>query len=105
MGLAGRPADISALMAEIEGCPLPWPAVLADAVVAVMARVATQAVLPRLARGLLAAAGRGLPATGAHDYAAELARLADAYPQTWSPLLRSAAETIALRRAFLEEIR
>ena len=92
-------------MAEIEGCPLPWPAVLADAVVAVMARVATQAVLPRLARGLLAAAGRGLPAAGDRDYAAGLARLADAYPQTWSPLLRSAAETIALRRAFLEEIR
>ena len=105
LGLAGRLADISALMAEIEGCPHPWPAVLADAVVAVMARVATLAVLPRLARGLLAAAGRGLPAAGARDYAAELARLADAYPQTWSPLLRSAAETIALRRAFLEEIR
>ncbi len=105
LGLAGRAADINAVMAEIAGFPLPWPAVLADAVMAVMARVATQAVLPRLARGLLAAAGRGLPAAGARDYAADLARLADAHPQTWSPLLRSAAETIALRRAFLEEIR
>ena len=92
-------------MSEIAGFPDPWPAVLADAVLAVLARAATQAVLPRLARGLLAAAGRGLPAAGARDYAAELARLAEAYPQTWSPLLRSAAETIALRRAFLEEIR
>jgi hypothetical protein len=93
------------VIAEMAGCPVPWPTVLADAVTAILGRVATQAVLPRLARGLLAAAARGLPATGDRDYAAELARLASAYPQTWSPLLRSAAETIALRRAFLEEIR
>ena len=105
VNLAGRPAEVSAVMSEIAGHPDPWPGVLADAVLAVLARAATQAVLPRLARGLLAAAGRGLPAAGARDYAAELARLAEAYPQTWSPLLRSAAETIALRRAFLEEIR
>jgi hypothetical protein len=108
MNLGGRSADVNAMMAEIVGCPDPWPDVLADAVLAVLARAATQAVLPRLARGLLAAAGRGLPAgtsAGTRDYAAELARLAEAYPQTWSPLLRSAAETIALRRAFLEEIR
>ena len=91
-------------MSEIAGCPLPWPAVLADAVVTVIGRAATQAMLPRLARGLLAAAGRGLPATGTRDYAAELTRLADAKPQTWTQLVRSAAETIALRRAFLEEI-
>jgi hypothetical protein len=105
MNLAGRPADVNAAITEIAGCPVPWPTVLADAVTAILGRAATQAVLPRLARGLLAAAARGLPATGDRDYAAELARLASAYPQTWSPLLRSAAETIALRRAFLEEIR
>ncbi len=102
---AGRHAEVGDALAEIAGCPVPWPPVLADAVAAALARAATQAVLPRLARGLLAAAGRGLPAAGARDYAAELARLADTCPHTWSPLLRSAAETIALRRAFLEEIR
>ncbi len=73
--------------------------------VALLGSAATQTALPRSPRGLLDAAARGLPATGDRDYAAELTRLASAYPQTWSPLLRSAAETITLRRAFLEEIR
>jgi hypothetical protein len=50
-------------------------------------------------------AARGLPAIGGRDYAVELTRLADAHPQTWSPLLRKTVETILLRRAFLEEIR
>jgi hypothetical protein len=103
--LAAKPADVNATIAEIAGFPVPWPIPLADAAVAKLGRAAALAVLPRLARALLAAAGRGLPAIGVRDYAAELTRLADAHPQTWSPLLRSAAETIALRRAFLEEIR
>ena len=33
-----------------------------------------------------------------------LTRLADARPQNWTPLVRKTAETILLRRAFLEEI-
>ena len=93
------------VIAEIGGGPVPWPAVLADAVLAVLGRVAPLTVLPRLPRGLLDMAARGLPADGGRDYAAELARLADAHPQTWSPLLRKTVETILLRRAFLEEIR
>jgi hypothetical protein len=102
---SGKPADAYAAIAAVASCPVPWPAALADAVVAVLGRAATLAVLPRLPRGLLDAAARGLPAAGDRDYAAELVRLAGAHPQTWSPLLRSAAETITLRRAFLEEIR
>ena len=84
---------------------MPWPGDLADAVIAVLGRAAPLAVLPRLPRGLLDLAARGLPATGGRDYAAELTRLADAQPQNWTPLVRKTAETILLRRAFLEEIR
>jgi hypothetical protein len=56
---------------------------------------------------LVAVAGRGLPVTGSTDYAAALARLADTdnCPAPWSSALRRAAEAIALRRAFLKEIR
>jgi hypothetical protein len=79
--------------------------VLAGAVVTVLRLATTRTTLTPLPRGLLDAAKRGLPATGDRDYAAELTRLADNYPQTWSPLLLSGAETIALRRIFLEEIR
>jgi hypothetical protein len=93
------------VIAEVGGGPVPWPAALADAAVAILGRAAPQAVLTRLPRGLLDMAARGLPATGGRDYAAELTRLADAHPQAWSPLLRKTAETILLRRAFLEEIR
>jgi hypothetical protein len=92
-------------IAEAEDSPVPWSAALADAAITVIGRAAALPVLPRLPRGLLDAAARGLPATGGRDYAAELSRLADAHPQTWSPLLRATAETIQLRRVFLEEIR
>ena len=84
---------------------MPWPGALADAVMAILGRAAPLAALPRLPRGLLDQAARGLPATGGRDYAAELTRLADAHPQTWSPLLRKTVETILLRRPFFEEIR
>ena len=99
------PATIQYLIAEVGGGPVPWPAAVADAVVTILGQAAPRTVLPRLPRELLDMAARGLPATGGRDYAAELTRLADAYPQTWSPLLRKTEETILLRRAFLEEIR
>jgi hypothetical protein len=103
--LNAGPAAIQQVIAEVGGGPVPWPATLADAVVSVLGRAAPLAVLPRFPRGLLDMAARGLPATGGRDYAAELTRLADTHPQTWSPLLRKTVETILLRRAFLEEIR
>jgi Family of unknown function (DUF5691) len=103
--LNAGPAAAQHAIAEVGGGPVPWPGDLADAVISVLGRAAPLKVLPRLPRGLLDLAARGLPATGGRDYAAELTRLADAYPQTWTPLLRKNAEIILLRRAFLEEIR
>jgi hypothetical protein len=52
-------------------------------------------------------AGRGLPATGPADHAAVLAQLAATgnCPPNWSSALRRGADAIALRRAFLKEIR
>jgi hypothetical protein len=103
--LNAGPAAAQHALAEVGGGPVPWPGDLADAVLAVLGRAASLAALPRLPRGLLDLAARGLPATGGRDYAAELTRLADARPQNWTPLVRKTAETILLRRAFLEEIR
>jgi Family of unknown function (DUF5691) len=103
--LTPGPAAANRALGEVGGAPMPWPGGLADAVLAVLGRAAPLAVLPRLPRGLLDAAARGLPATGGRDYAAELTRFADAHPQSWTPLVRKTAETILLRRAFLEEIR
>ncbi len=103
--LTPGPAAANQAIAEVAGAPMPWPGGLADAVVTILGRAAPLAALPRLPRGLLDLAARGLPATGGRDYAAELTRLADAHPQNWTPLVRKTAETILLRRAFLEEIR
>ena len=102
--LNAGPTAAQHAIAEVGGF-VPWPGALADAVISVLSRAAPLAVLPRLPRGLLDLATRSLPATGGRDYAAELTRLADAHPQTWTPLLRKTAETVLLRRAFLEEIR
>jgi hypothetical protein len=102
--LTPGPAVANRAIAEVSGVAMPWQGDLADAVLTVLGRAAALTVLPRLPRGLLDLAARGLPATGARDYAAELTRLADARPQTWTPLVRKTAETILLRRAFLEEI-
>jgi hypothetical protein len=104
-GLNSGPAVVQRVIAEVGGGPVPWPATLADAVVTILGRAAPLGVLPRLPRSLLDMAARGLPATGGRDYAGELTQLADAHPQTWSPLLRKTVDTILLRRAFLEEIR
>jgi Family of unknown function (DUF5691) len=103
--LTPGPAAANQAIAEVGGVPMPWPGGLADAVMTILGRAAPLAALPRLPRGLLDLAARGLPATGGRDYAAELTRLADAHPQNWTPLVRKTAETVLLRRAFLEEIR
>jgi hypothetical protein len=56
---------------------------------------------------LAALAGRGLPVAGPADHAAVLAELAATTncPANWSSALRRGADAIALRRAFLKEIR
>jgi hypothetical protein len=61
----------------------------------------------RWAGELATVAARNLPATGGCDYAAALNRLAEAgsCPPPWPVVLHRMAGTIALRRAFLEEIR
>jgi hypothetical protein len=92
-------------MTELAGHPVPWPAMLADAVLRVMAREILRPKLTVLSQAFVETAGRGLPASGDKDYAAELMRLADSMPQSWVPEMIAAAETIALRRAFLTELR
>ena len=110
---AGMLADISAdarlpqlqpVRSELASHPVPWPPVLADAVLATLARVVPRQALTELTHAVLDTAGRGMPATGARDYAAELTRLADSMPQAWLPEVLAAAETITLRRAFIAEL-
>jgi hypothetical protein len=101
-------------LTEVRNCPGPWPHPLAEAVVAALRRTVTSAARLGTAvtragwpEELAAAAGPSLPADGLTDYAAALARLAhiDKCPPHWSSALRRAAAAIAVRRAFLEEIR
>ena len=104
---AGAPGWETA--AEVARCPGPWPPLLAGAVMASLQQAVTAAAQPSAAavanawtEGLVVAAGRNLPA----DTAAALARLAESCsgaPQL-SAALRRAADAVALRRAFLEEI-
>jgi hypothetical protein len=104
--LAGVTAA-SAAIAEVTSCPAPWPDSLADAVIASLRRTLPSAPRSRWPGELVTAAGRCLPVAGRTDYAADLVRLANAAPcpPPWSAALRRAADIIALRRAFLEEIR
>ena len=101
-------------LTEVRNCPGPWPHPLAEAVIAALRRTVTSAARLGTAvtragwpEELAAAAGRSLPVDGPTDYAAALARLAhiDKCPPHWSSALRRAAAAIAVRRAFLEEIR
>jgi hypothetical protein len=100
-----RLPQVQPVTAELASHPVPWPPVLADAALDTLARAAARPALTELTQAVLDTAGRGMPATGEKDYAAELTRLADAMPQAWMPELLAAAETIALRRAFLAELR
>jgi hypothetical protein len=104
--LAGVTAS-SAAIAEVTSCPAPWPDSLADAVIGTLRRTVTSAPRSRWPGELVTAAARCLPVTGRADYAADLVRLASAAPclPPWPAALRHAAGIIALRRAFLEEIR
>jgi hypothetical protein len=111
--LASAPGNLAAI-AEVVGCPGPWPDSVADAVIDALRRAVTVAAKSAASADwsgwrekLAVVAGRGLPVTSQNDYAAALARLAetDHCPPHWSAALRHAARTVALRRAFLEEIR
>jgi Family of unknown function (DUF5691) len=105
--LLTRVTAASAAIAEVTSCPAPWPDSLADAVIATLRRTVISAARSRWPGELVTTAARCLPVTGRTDYAAGLVRLANAAPclPPWSAALRRAAGIIALRRAFLEEIR
>lgn len=115
--LLTRAAASPAAIAEAVNCPGPWPESLADAAVGALCGIAAgrtaagrtvaAATQSRWPAALVSAAARHLPVTGRGDHAAALVRLADAAtcPPTWSSVLRRTAGTLALRRAFLEEIR
>ena len=101
------PAVTAAALTEVTNCAGPWPEALADAVMAVLTRAVTATTWSGPARGLLLAVARNLPVTGGRDYAAALARLAEASacPPPWPVALRQAARTVTLRRVFSEEVR
>ena len=110
---AARAADLlteapnaPATVTEVISCPSPWPGRLAATVVAALHSAVTPGREGHWPVALVTAAARGLPATGPDDYAAALAQLAaaESCPPALSARLRSAADTIALRRSFLEEI-
>ena len=90
---------------ELASHPVPWSSVLADAVLHVLAREMLRPQPTVLSQAVIETAGRGMPATGEKDYSAALSRLADSMPQSWVAEVIAAAETIALRRAFLAELR
>lgn len=115
--LLSRSAVTPAALAELAACPGPWPVSLAEVVVSMLRTVVTAApgspaaqsswAGTRWAGELATVAARNLPATGGFDYAAALNRLAEAGScrPPWPLVLHRMAGTIALRRAFLEEIR
>jgi len=93
--------------AEIERLPAPWPGALARAVVEHLWRVSTGLGQRSPADSLLLdCAARSLPTSGDLDHAGALAAVAAvATPDTWAARLRSAADTVTLRRRFEEKIR
>ena len=103
--MAGAKADSRAsatAIGELTAWPGPWPAAAADFTLSIVAASLSAQGAVRVLQGLLASAGRHAPVTGPRDYAAELVRLSNApdcaYP--WIAVLRRAADTLALRRAF-----
>ena len=90
------------VIAELSAWPGPWPDVVADYVLSIVTASLSAQGAVRVLHGLVASAARHIPVTGHRDYAAELVRLSNtpdcAYP--WVAVLRRAADTLALRRAF-----
>jgi hypothetical protein len=97
-----KTAKAATVIAELTAWPGPWPAALADLVLAMISGNISAQGAVRMMQGLLAAAARNIPVTGPRDYAAELTQLAQspgcAFP--WLSVLRRAADTLTLRRAF-----
>jgi len=87
---------------ELTAWPGPWPAAVADYVLGMVGASLTAQGSVRVLQGLVTAAARNVPVTGPRDYAADLIRMTQkpdcAYP--WLAVLRRAADTLALRRAF-----
>jgi Family of unknown function (DUF5691) len=98
-GIAGVTAAIA--------CPGPWPQALADAVIALLELAFATGRWSGSPDTLLRAAARMLPVDDPHDYASALARMArsESCPPRWRERLSRAARALALRRAFLEELR
>ena len=102
---ANHPRAYAARLEYVASHPVPWSAMLADAVLHALDRETRRPKPTVLSQTVVETAGRGMPATGEKDYAAELTRLANSLPQSWLPEVLAAAETITLRRAFLAELR
>jgi hypothetical protein len=98
---SGNRASATAIV-EFTAWPGPWPAAVADHVLGMVAASLSAQGAVRVLQGLVAAAARNVPVAGQRDYAAELIRLTQrpdcAYP--WLAVLRRAADTLTLRRAF-----
>jgi hypothetical protein len=98
---SGNRASATAI-AEFAAWPGPWPDAVADYVLATVAASLSAQGAVRVLQGLVAAAARNVPVTGPRDYAADLIQMTQkpdcAYP--WLAVLRRAADTLALRRAF-----
>ncbi|HEU5417263.1 MAG TPA: DUF5691 domain-containing protein [Streptosporangiaceae bacterium] len=92
--------------AALAACRSPWPASLADAVLAQLARGARSGRPSRGMLVILPLAARMLPASGDRDYAADLRALALTGPASGDLLsrLHRAADVIACRRRFLQEL-
>ena len=92
----------AALIAELTAWPGPWPDTVADHVLSMVTASLSAQGAVRVLQGLVASAARRIPVTGHRDYAAELIRLSNApdcaYP--WIAVLRRAADSLTLRRAF-----
>jgi hypothetical protein len=87
---------------EFTAWPGPWPDAVADYVLGMVAASLSAQGAVRVLQGLVTASARNSSVTGPRDYAADLIRMTQrpdcAYP--WLAVLRRAADTLTLRRAF-----
>jgi hypothetical protein len=105
-GILARAGSGPQAAAALAACPGPWPASLADAVLAELARGLRASRPHRGVLVILPIAARLLPATGERDYAAGIRALGLAGPVAGDLLsrLHRAADVIAYRRRFLQEL-